>query len=88
MQYIKANAFIKIHEVKLDQFKYLIPQFIADVKKKESGVLDYDWYLNEEAKECTILDTYIDSEPVLEHMDNVGELLRNLIEISNVTVEV
>jgi quinol monooxygenase YgiN len=87
MRQIKFNALIKIKEGKLDEFKRLIPQFISIVKEKDPGTVTYDWYLNEEAMECTVLETYADSDSVLAHFANAGGLVQKLLEFADLTIE-
>jgi len=88
MKQIKLNALFKIKEGKLEEFKKLILQFIAIVKEKDPGTITYDWYLNEEKMECTVLETYEGSNAVLAHAANVGELLMKSLEITEPTLEV
>ena len=88
METIKANALFTIKEGKLDEFKQLIPQFISVVKEKDSGTLNYDWYLNEDNMECMVLETYKDSNAVMEHAGNVGELLQEAMGLSDLQIEV
>lgn len=88
MEQIKANALFKIKEGKLDEFKELIPVFISTVKEKDPGTLTYDWYLNEEGMECTVLESYTNSQAVLAHAGNVGEYLGKVMEIADLTIEV
>ena len=88
MKQIKAKALLKIKEGKLDAFKNLVPQFISTVKEKDPGTLNYDWYLNEKNLECTVLETYTDSDALLTHVAHVGELLQKLSELSEIRLEV
>lgn len=88
MKQIKANALFRIKEGKLDEFKQLIHEFISAVKGKEPGNLYYDWYLNEERRECIVLEAYADSNAVLAHAANVGHLLQKTAEISDLSLEV
>ena len=88
MEQIKLNALFKIKEDKLDEFKALIPKFITTVKEKDPGTITYDWYLNEEKMECMVLETYTDSNAVLAHAANVGELLMKSLEISELSADI
>lgn len=88
MEQIKFNALFKINEGKLEDFKALIPQFISTVKEKDPGTITYDWYLNEEKMECMVLETYADSNAVLAHAANVGDLLMKSLEIGTLSIEV
>ncbi len=88
MEQIKATAMFKIKEGKLEGFKELIPVLISAVREKEPGALNYDWYLNEKTMECVVVETYADSQAVLSHAGNVGELLQKLLEIADISVEI
>ena len=88
MRKIKVIALFKIKEGKLNEFKQGVPGLINAVKKNEPGALTYDWYLNEEAMECMVLETYADSQALMAHAGNVGELLQKLMGISDLTLEV
>ena len=88
MEQIQLHALFKIKEGKLEEFKKLIPQFIATVKEKDPGTIAYDWFLNEEKMECKVLETYEDSNAVLAHAANVGELLMKSMEFSALSAEI
>ena len=88
MKLIKVRALFKINEGQLDAFKALKEQFISVVKEKEKGTLMYDWYINEDTMECAVLEDYADSNAVLEHAANTGELLQKLMEIGEISLEV
>ncbi len=87
MEQIKATALFKIKEGKLEEFKQLIPVLISIVKEKDPGTLTYDWYLNEDNMECTVLETYADSQVVLAHAGNVGEQLQKMTELADLSLE-
>lgn len=88
MELIKFRALFKINEGQLEAFKDLKEQFITVVKEKEKGTLMYDWYINEDTMECAVLEDYADSNAVLEHAANVGDLLQKLMEIGDLSLEV
>ena len=88
MEQIKANALFKIHDGKLEEFKNLIPFFISLVREKDPGTLTYDWYLNEDTMECTVLESYENSQAVMAHAGNIGEHLGKVLEIADFTIEV
>lgn len=88
MKEIKVNARFKIGEGHLDEFKQLIPQFISTVEDNDPGTLNYDWYLNEDRMECVVLETYANSNALLAHAGNVGELLGKVTEISELKIEI
>ena len=87
MKLIKVRALFKIKEGKLEAFKQIVSQFISTVKEKDQGTLMYDWYLNEDTMECSVLEDYADSNAALEHVANVGDLLQKLMELGEMSLE-
>ncbi|WP_296705206.1 antibiotic biosynthesis monooxygenase [Algoriphagus sp.] len=83
MKKIHLIAKFQIHPGKESEFKDLIPQCIARVKANETGAERYEWYLNSEGTVCHVLETYKNSESVLAHIANVGDLLGKIFEISD-----
>jgi len=87
MKIIKVRALFKINEGQLEAFKQLTSQFISTVKEKDQGTLMYDWYLNEDTMECSVLEDYADSNAALEHVANVGDLLQKLMGLGEMSIE-
>lgn len=87
MKLIKVRALFKINEGQLDAFKKITSQFIATVKDKDQGTLMYDWYLNEDTMECAVLEDYADSNAALEHIAHVGDLLKKLMDLGEMSLE-
>jgi len=87
MKLIKLRAQLKIKKGQLEAFKQLVPQFISAVKEKDRGTLMYDWYLNEDTMECSVLEDYADSNAALEHVAHVGDLLQKLMELGEMSIE-
>ena len=87
MEKIHIIARFKIHAGKLQEFKLGVESCIA-AAKTESGALLYDWFIDENSLEVTVIETYQDSNAVLAHVANVNESLSNLIAISDFSGEV
>jgi len=87
MKNIHVIAHFKIHEGKLDEFKAGADSCVEAVKNEE-GALLYDWFINEEKMECTVVETYKDSDATLAHAANVNELLGKLVVIADFSGEV
>ena len=87
MKNIHLIARFKIHEGKLRDFKDGVDSCIA-VVKNEPGTMLYDWFIDEENLECTVVETYKDSDATLAHAANVNELLQKLMEIADFSAEV
>ena len=87
MEKIHVLARFKIHKGKLEDFKLGASRCI-DVTKEEHGALLYDWFIDEEAMECTVVETYADSTATLHHASNINESLSQLMEIADFSGEV
>ena len=70
---------MKIRHDKLEEFKQMAIECIKQVKEKDQGTLQYDWFLSGD-DECEIRETYESSEAALDHQSNVKEPLRILFE--------
>ncbi len=65
----------KFHEGKLEEFKRLSAQCMEIVRAKDTGTLQYDTYFNDDQSECIVLERYRDSEALIEHAANLGDLM-------------
>lgn len=87
MEKIHIVVRFKIQEGKLEEFKQGASKCI-EITSKEPGALVYDWFIDEEAMICTVVETYKDSEATLFHAGNVNEALSRLLEITEFSGEV
>jgi quinol monooxygenase YgiN len=85
---IHGTSRIVIHEGKLEEFKRLAAQCVEIVRTKDTGTLEYDLFLNADGTECFVHERYRDSAAGLEHMANIGPMMKPLSEISTITGEV
>lgn len=88
MSQLKAIAKFRIKPGHLEEFKAIIPEIVATVEEHDPGTLAYEWFLNEKRMECVVWEIYEDSESVLAHTGNVGELLGQLTEIADLSIEI
>lgn len=86
---MKGNIGVKAtHSViaeKVDDFKQLASEMIDVVQTSEPGYLSYQWYLSEDERTCTIVGVLEDSEAVLNHLANIGEMIGPLSEVAPAT---
>ena len=80
MSKIQVSARMKIRDDMLEGFKRQANECIEQVKEKDSGTLQYDWFLNEDKNVCEIRETYKNSEALLSHVTNLRESLHMLFE--------
>jgi quinol monooxygenase YgiN len=88
MKSIQLTARAAIHEGKHEEFKVLAAECMRTVRERDSGTLQYDWFLNEAQAECVVRETYRDSEAVLEHIANLGATLGAILAVCDWTFEV
>ena len=75
MSELQGIGRFKFHEVgKLEEFKRLSAQAMDIVRVKDTGTLQYEIYFNDDQSECIVLERYRNSDALLEHAANLGEL--------------
>ncbi len=72
---------LKIHAGRLDEFKAVATRLLAMVQEKGRSTLEYEWFLNGDQTECIVLETFANSEALLEHADRVAEQARRLFAL-------
>lgn len=90
MKEIQITAKFKIHKGKLEEFKKIAADCVVAVAKNEKGkgAIQYDWFFSPDETECVVRETYVDSDAVMAHMGNVGEMLGQLLAMSGFELEV
>jgi len=73
-------ARLKIHPGKLAEFKRLQSNCMESVRTKDTGTLQYDWYISSDYEECLVVERYRDSRALLEHFENLGKTMAALFE--------
>ena len=79
MSELQGVARFKIHEGKLDEFKRLSAQAREIVRNKDTGTLQYEIYFNDDQSECMVLERFRDSEALIEHTANLGDLVEAIL---------
>jgi quinol monooxygenase YgiN len=80
MSKIQSSARIKIPDGKLGEFKEAVIEYIKEVKEKDTGTLQSDWFLNRDMMECEIREIWENSEAVLKHQSNLHDFSVNFFE--------
>ncbi len=88
MSEIQGIARQKIHPGKLKEFKSLAAECMRVAREKDSGTLQYDFYFNADETECIVYERYRDSAALLEHTQNLGDLMGRVMAICTTTGEV
>ena len=74
MSELLGIARVKFHEGRIEEFKRLSAQAMAIARTKDTGTLQYDIYFNDDQSEGIVLERYKDSEALIEHGANLGDL--------------
>lgn len=88
MNQLQVTARLKIHEGKLSAFKELAAQCMSSTKEKDKHTLQYDSFINKEQTECVVRERYVDSNAILAHIANLGDLFGKILQVSDFSVEV
>jgi hypothetical protein len=64
----------------IPEFKRVAARALA-ITKDEPGTVQYDWFFNADETVCVVRETYANSDAVLAHIANLGELIGKLIEV-------
>jgi quinol monooxygenase YgiN len=76
---LQGIARFRFHEGKLEEFKRLSAQAMEIVRTKDTGMLQYDIYFNDDQSECIVLERYRDSETLIEHIAHLGDLMESIL---------
>lgn len=76
------HPYFKVHDGKLEAFKTLCEQFVAKTAAEEK-VLFYGFSFDGDQVHCR--EGYRDAQGILTHLDNVGELLNQALQIADIT---
>jgi quinol monooxygenase YgiN len=87
MDTIRIIARARIHPGKIEAFTEIASACLA-ATHRDPGTQSYEWYLNADRTECLVLEVYNDSNAVLAHVGNLGDLLGHLMSVSDLTIEV
>jgi quinol monooxygenase YgiN len=81
---VRFSVSLSIAAGKLAEFEKVVERMLAD-SRREPGILDYDWYLSGDQRQCRLLEAYVDSAAVLAHLTGpaVREGVPKLLAVSS-----
>jgi quinol monooxygenase YgiN len=88
MDEIKGIARVKFHPGQVEEWKRLTKQAMEIVRTKDTGTLQYEIFLNEEETEAVVFERYRDADALIEHLSNIGHLMKPLLATATITGEV
>jgi hypothetical protein len=78
--FVSLHPYFKVHAGKMDAVRALLPAFVAKTQT-EKNCLWYDFTLDGDTVHCR--EAYVGAGGVIEHLDNVGELLDEMLKNSD-----
>ena len=88
MSEVQGIARVKFHEGKVEEFKRLSAKAMEIARTKDTGTLQYDIYFNDDQSEGIVLERYRDSEALIEHGANLGDLAAAIFATGSFSGEV
>ena len=83
--HIRVHAEHAVSEGKLDEFRKMAAEMIHQVEANEPNYLSYEWFLSDDEDTCHIIGLFKDSEAVMAHLANIGEMMGPFSEIAPAT---
>ena len=84
---LQGIARFKLDEGKPGEFKRLSAQCMQIVRTKDTGTLQYEIYVNDDQSECIVLERHKDSEALIRHAANLGDLMQAILATGSVCGE-
>lgn len=84
---LRGIARLTFHDGKLEDFKRLSAECIEIMRVKDTGTLQYEIYFNDNESECVFIERFSDSDALIDHNENVGEVLQAMLATGTVTAE-
>ena len=78
-------ARFKIHKGKLKEYKRLSAQAMKIMRAKDTGTLQFDIFINDDQSEAFVIERYRDSEALIEHLANLGDLAAEILATVSVS---
>jgi quinol monooxygenase YgiN len=76
---LQGIARFEFHGGQLEEFKGLAARGMEIVRNKDTGTLQFEISFNDDQSACIVLERYRDSDALIEHAQNFGDLGEALI---------
>ena len=87
MSELQGIARFTFHEGKVEEFKRLSAQAMEIVRTKEPGTLQYSIFFNDNQSESITLERFKDSEALIQHAANLGDITEAILKTGSVSGE-
>jgi quinol monooxygenase YgiN len=72
----------------VEEFKLLSARAMEIVRAREPGTLQYETYFNEDESEAIVLERFRDSQALIDHGQNMADLMEPIVATAIVTGEI
>lgn len=79
---------LRIHDGRQQDFESLARECMQITRARDTGTLQYDWFLERGGDVCLVRETYRDSDAVLEHAVNLGDRMAAITRIADASLEI
>ena len=80
MSNLQVSVKMTIREGMLEGLKQKGNEYVNRLRQKNQGIIQYDWFISSDNKECEIRETYENSEACLIALSNLGDLSESFYE--------
>jgi quinol monooxygenase YgiN len=87
MSELQGIVRFRFHPGKVEEFKRLSAQAMEIVRARDSGTLQYETYFNDDESEAMVLERFRDSQALIDHGQNMADLMEPIIATGTVTGE-
>jgi quinol monooxygenase YgiN len=87
MSELQGIVRFRFHPGKVEEFKRLSALAMEIVRTREPGTLQYETYFNEDESEAITLERFRDSQALIDHGQNMADLMEPIIATGTVTGE-
>ena len=87
MSELQGIVRFRFHPGKVEEFKRLSAQAMEIVRAREPGTLQYETYFSDDESEAMVLERFRDSQALIDHGQNMADLMEPIIATTTVTGE-
>lgn len=81
-------ARLKFRDGRVDDFKRIAAEVIGRVRAEGGGTLQYDMFLDDDQRECIILERYRDEQALFDHASSLDDVLGQMLATGSISVEI
>ncbi|MDQ1496374.1 MAG: hypothetical protein QOG69_2857 [Actinomycetota bacterium] len=87
MSELLGIARFTFHKGKVEEYKRLNEQCMEIVRTKDTGMLQYEVYFNDDESQAVVLERYKNSTALMKHSANISHLMEPIMATASVSGE-